>query len=574
MLKYIWEQIKEYRLYYFFMLCAPILASFYKPVVYYAIKLIIDDISQNTTLHYSQLIKPILIYIAIDLSVSIVWRLSEIASYKSEPFVKRNILLSSLDRILSFNYSFFQNVSGGMITSKIRGILDGYSNIWNQLYYGLSFAALGALTIIGSIFLVDIRLGFILVIWSLIYILFNYQFIKKINRLSENQSLAKHEVISKVSDQVTNAQIIKSFSARHVEQKILNESIANDYIPKQITFTKFQVKINIFNDIMSLSIIIIMLCTMFYLRQHGLITIGSFVFIFGMVVQFQDSLWSLMQQIHLLSDQLGDFKSSLSINTASSSEYNGSPISLDKNLNYSITCQNIYFSYNDQQNLFTNLNLHIKPLERIGLVGYTGAGKTSLINLLLKNFTPISGTISLNETDINTLDNDAYRQLITVVPQDISLFHRSIIDNIRYAKLDATDDEVLHVAHVAHAHEFITQLPNGYNTLVGERGIKLSGGQRQRIAFARALLKNSPILILDEATSALDNITESYIRDSSSLLFKNKTVIAIAHRLTTLKHMDRIIVLDKGHIVEEGSHESLLKISNSLYSKIWASQIQ
>lgn len=246
-----------------------------------------------------------------------------------------------------------------------------------------------------------------------------------------------------------------------------------------------------------------------------------------------------------------------------------------------------------KQNLiFSNLSLQISRGEKVGLVGQTGAGKTTLINLLLKNFAITNykywdrasadkvsendegGDIIINKQSIYDVTSDSLRTHIALIPQDIMLFHRSIGENISYAKENATQEEIINASKKAHIHEFISSLEQGYDTLVGERGIKLSGGQRQRIAIARAILKNAPILILDEATSSLDSKTERDIQASLNLLIedKSKTVIAIAHRLSTLKHMDRIIVLNKGMIVEEGTHDELLANTDSLYKRLWALQ--
>jgi ATP-binding cassette subfamily B protein len=180
----------------------------------------------------------------------------------------------------------------------------------------------------------------------------------------------------------------------------------------------------------------------------------------------------------------------------------------------------------------------------------------------------------ISDQNINDVTQDSLRENIAVIPQDTLLFHRTLMENIRYGKLTATDEEVIEASKRAHLHEFIMKLPKQYNSYVGERGIKLSGGQRQRIAIARAILKDAPILVLDEATSSLDSHTEKLIQDSLNFLIedKRKTVIAIAHRLSTLKHMDRIIVLDKGTIIEEGTHNKLIRNENSLYKKLWELQ--
>jgi ATP-binding cassette subfamily B protein len=217
-------------------------------------------------------------------------------------------------------------------------------------------------------------------------------------------------------------------------------------------------------------------------------------------------------------------------------------------------------------------NLQVKPGEKIGIVGFTGAGKTTLINLLLKIFMPEQGKILINGHDIAQINNDMLRKIISVIPQDITMFHRSLMENIRYGRIDASDEEVIAASKQAHADEFISKLPEGYATLVGERGVKISGGQRQRIAIARAILKNSPILILDEATSSLDSVTEQYIQEDIEELLLGKTVFSIAHRLSTLKTMDRLIVIHHGAIIESGSHQELLAKTNSMYAKIWNPQ--
>ena len=207
------------------------------------------------------------------------------------------------------------------------------------------------------------------------------------------------------------------------------------------------------------------------------------------------------------------------------------------------------------------------------MVGKSGAGKSTLINLLLKYFKINEGKILIGEQDIAKINPDSLRENIAVIPQDTLLF-RTILDNIAYGKEQATKDEIIDASKKAHIDEYIQTLDKGYDTYVGERGVKLSGGQRQRIAIARAILKDAPILILDEATSSLDSKTEKLIQESLNLLIedKSKTVIAIAHRLSTLKHMDRIIVMDKGKIIEEGTHDELLKNKNSLYKKLWELQ--
>ena len=226
---------------------------------------------------------------------------------------------------------------------------------------------------------------------------------------------------------------------------------------------------------------------------------------------------------------------------------------------------------NDNDPLFNNLSFKVKQAEKIGLAGPSGGGKTTLTKILLRMSDINSGSIKIDGQDISLLKQKDLRTAITYVPQEPILFHRSLLENIRYGKPSASDNDVFEAAKRAHADEFIQKLPDKYNTLVGERGVKLSGGQRQRVAIARAMLKEAPILVLDEATSALDSQSERLIQDALWKLMEGKTALVVAHRLSTIQKLNRIIVLDDGNIVEEGTHQELID-KNGLYAKLWKHQ--
>ena len=234
--------------------------------------------------------------------------------------------------------------------------------------------------------------------------------------------------------------------------------------------------------------------------------------------------------------------------------------------------RDITFKHKDAKNpIFKDFSLTVKPGERIGLVGTSGSGKTTITKLLLRFADVEKGEILVSDKDIKLVTQGSLREVIAYVPQETALFHRSIAENIAYGKPDASIEEIKRAAKLANADEFIKDMPDGYDTLVGERGVKLSGGQRQRVAIARAILKNAPILVLDEATSALDSESEALIQDALNKLMRNRTSIVVAHRLSTVANLDRIVVLSHGKIVEEGTHKQLLS-QDGPYKKLWSRQ--
>jgi len=233
--------------------------------------------------------------------------------------------------------------------------------------------------------------------------------------------------------------------------------------------------------------------------------------------------------------------------------------------------ENVTFAYPRRRAILDHFDLHIEAGQRVGLVGKSGAGKSTVLALLQRFYETQGGSIKIDGQDIATITQDSLRHAIALVPQDIALFHRTVYENIAYGRPEASREEVYAAAREARCTDFIEAMPDGFDTIVGDRGVKLSGGQRQRIAIARAILKNAPILLLDEATSALDSEVEAAIQASLGTLMAGKTVIAIAHRLSTIAQMDRLIVLDHGHIVEQGTHDELLRLGGH-YAALWRRQ--
>ncbi|HQS84699.1 MAG: hypothetical protein B7Y25_07220 [Alphaproteobacteria bacterium 16-39-46] len=571
---FLWRHIKPYKWYYLAMIAAPLTSGFYPFAYNYAIKLFLDAMALPSPLTYSRIMFPILLFLGAYIFVEFVWRVSNVAEWKSEPFVRRSILLQSYDYVQHHDYRFFQDNFTGTMSSKLKGLLDGYDKFWAEMHHGLFLKAFKSLVNLCVLSFVNLYLGLFIFTWSILYVPIMYKLSLKLNQLSFEETESRHALMGQISDKITNMISLFSFASRKREFNALDHQISHDFIPKEIRVYKYDFKIQIIGDILYLFMYVFLIFYMIHLKMMNVISIGDFAFVFGITMVVALDIWEVTISLQEFARAMGDFRSSLSI-------LNTPQQNLDKKdaktllvKDPLIEFKNVSFSYDSRVSVFKDLTFTINPGEKIGIVGASGAGKSSLINLLLRYFENKDGAILINHQNINDVTQDSLRENIAIIPQDTLLFHRTLRENILYGRPEATDAEVIEASKKAHIHEFITTLPDQYNAYVGERGIKLSGGQRQRIAIARAILKDSPILILDEATSSLDSETEKLIQESLNFLIKDKrkTVIAIAHRLSTLKHMDRIIVLESGKIIEEGTHDILIKNKKSLYKKLWTLQ--
>jgi ATP-binding cassette subfamily B protein len=327
----------------------------------------------------------------------------------------------------------------------------------------------------------------------------------------------------------------------------------------------------------NISFLVLQAINFFFLcqgRKVGQITVGDFALVLTINIAIFDWIWQLAVYFSQFSALFGRIIQALKV-ILEKSDVKDQPNASKIDLAHGTICfKKVDFFYKgDKEATLKNCSVSIKAGQKVGLVGYSGSGKTTFVNLILRLYDVKKGSILIDEQDIRKVTQDSLRSKIGVIPQDLSLFNRALIENIRYGKIIATDEEVFIASKLAQAHEFISKLPLKYHTLVGERGIKLSGGQRQRIAIARVILKNAPILILDEATSQLDSVTEHYIQKNLWKLMRNKTAIVIAHRLSTLLGMDRILLFDNGRIIADGTHAELLK-NSKLYKKIWNAQVE
>ncbi len=573
--QFLWRMIKPYKWHYLLMLQAPFANAIFPLMYNYAIKLLINLFTLNAQITTSDALWPMIIFVGANFYLEISWRIHNFAAWRSIPHITQNIINTVYDYVSNHSYSFFQNNLTGSIISKIKGISEGYVYIHNAFEYQVSKPVLSTIVSGISLLCINSQIFFIVIIFAIIQGYVSILFGKKLNVIETAKEDNWHKIIGYIADNITNIFTIFSYAQKSYESSKINQQYINNYKPLALKWHKVDFIMSCLQAIIYTIFMTILFIWIVHLKNIGQINIGDIAFIMAMAYIFIDNMWFSINAIKDFTIDLARFKSSFTImqiphNMIDKPDVNNLIVTTGR-----IIFQNINFGYDVHNAVFNNLNLTINAGEKIGIVGHSGSGKSTLIALLLKNFKTNSGDITIDNQSIYDVSSDSLRAQIAVIPQDIMLFHRSIRDNIAYAKENATMQEIELAAKYANIHEFIMTLPDKYSTLVGERGIKLSGGQRQRIAIARAILKNAPILILDEATSSLDSQTEYEIQQSIEIMLKqnNATVIAIAHRLSTIKNLDRIVVMNNGQIVENGTFIELMTISNGYFYTMWQNQI-
>ena len=374
-----------------------------------------------------------------------------------------------------------------------------------------------------------------------------------------------------LSDNIINYISVKLFNGYRRESKNF-KNVSNDQAQKTLLTWRLD---NIANIVHHLLIFLVEFAAFYYtilLWQKGLAPIGTFVLVQTYIIGISHHLWGVGRMFRGIYQAMADSKEMVEILETPHRIKDIPGAKILQKAAGKIEFRDVVFGFQGDRVILKNLNLTINAGEQVAIVGSSGAGKTTLTGLLLRLFDSISGKILIDGNNIQEITQESLRQNISLVPQDPTLFHRSILENIRYSRPEASDEEVIAAARMAHCDKFIERMPAGYQTLVGERGVKLSGGERQRVAIARAILKRAPILILDEATSSLDSKSEALIQDALNALMKDQTVIAIAHRLSTIRKMDRVVVIKNGKVAEEGKHSSLIRKKDGIYRKLWRLQ--
>jgi ATP-binding cassette, subfamily B, bacterial len=563
---FMWQVLSPHRIWLWLAIVVVILASAAGTASSYIFKLIIDAVEADqvdNALLYG-LLYPVVVF-----GIQLTYRLSGYAVAHLTVSVSKTATDNLLAQLFDHSHTYFSNRFAGSVTNKVRNVTGALDQIipdfiWSQLDTAVTFIVTFALILPVSGLAAT---AFLFLLSALILI--NSLMAGKKAELSKLNAETGTELQGRSVDIVSNIAAVRQYVRQGFELTSLKQlttrkretGLANWLYTEKMLFLN-SVVIFVFNAIM------------FWLLVRswriGEVTTGDFILVVALMSQVVGTMLFVGRAVNATARAFGELREGLDdiyepYTLTDSDDASRLTVSAG-----SINWSDVSFKY-DNNSVFSNFSLAIPAHQKIGLVGTSGAGKTTFVSLLLRQHELESGVITIDGQNIAKVTQASLRDAVAVVPQEPLLFHRSIFENIAYGKEDATLAEVMAVAKLAHADEFISGLSDGYNTIVGERGIKLSGGQKQRIAIARAMLKNAPILVLDEATSALDSESEHYIQDALRTLMSGKTVIAIAHRLSTLKEMDRIVVLENGRVVEDGNHETLAN-GPGVYARLWAHQ--
>ncbi len=519
----------------------------------------------------SQATKLIVIILALNLLRIVLWRVHNFINNYFQPRVMADLTNTCYQYLQKHSYSFFNNSFVGSLVTKVKRYEKSFEVIADQIYYDLGRSLIDTALVVSVLTWQYYTFGIVVIAWCVVYLMFSFFYSRYKLPYDIKRAAADTQTTAQLADSITNNINIKLFTGYSRE----NDRFT--YVTdRQFSLRKKSWDLGTWGDLWQsfLSIGLEFFGIYWAINQwsQGHLLVGDVILIQAYLFRIFDKLWNTGKNMRSTYEALADANEMTEILNTPHEIKDAPEAKILKVKSGLIEFNNTTFQYHKGVEVLSNFNLTIAPKEKIALIGPSGGGKSTIVKLLLRFLDIDSGTINIDGQNISLVTQDSLRVNISLVPQEPILFHRSLAENIRYAKPEATDVEVLNAAQLANAHEFIESFPDKYNTLVGERGIKLSGGQRQRVAIARAILKNAPILVLDEATSSLDSESEMLIKDALKNLMKNKTVIVIAHRLSTIMQMDRIVVLENGQITEQGKHEELLKAKQGTYQKLWEIQ--
>lgn len=555
------------------ILClAPMAILFETNVIPYGMKLVVDSLTHLNELSHGTNS----LYTGLSLvgggwvAMVCVFRLYGWVEAYSIPKLQAEIRMALIAYVLGHSYSFFLNALSGNLSNKVMDLPRALDSIRNIVVWNMGASSLVLILTFGMMWSIHPIFVLVFGLWSVLHVAFSIWSARLMNVPSRENAEDKSQLTGRLVDTLSNMLTVKLFAQPGAEFNYLSqtqskETHSNHAMMRTLNYVQTLM------DVSVTGMLCIVLYVLIRLLQGNQIGSGDAILLLGMVFGVIHQLWFLGHALAQWFRDLGTARQALAqliVPQVILDLPHAQPIQIHHG---NIEFLNVAFGYGEEK-LFKAFNFSIQSGEKVGLVGFSGSGKTTLVSLILRLFDPQEGQILIDGQDIRFVQQDSLRQQIGVIPQEPPLFHRTLMENIRYGFPNASVEAVMEVARQAKCHEFITVLSDGYATEVGERGVKLSGGQRQRIAIARALLKNAPILILDEATSALDSGTEEAIHDVLLKKMRGRTTLVIAHRLSTLLEMDRVIVLDHGCIVEMGTHAELLEL-NGHYARMWYRQV-
>jgi len=569
--RFIFNHIKRYPIAFFFIFAlygTLALERVYFPYLFgNIIDIMNSGIDKNNWWFFMK--KPVITILIATFGMDIFFRIQELLTEYYTPRFKANIRREAFNYAMGHSNRFFSENHAGSVAGKINNLANNSFQIIAKIYNVLSPIILTILIAAGVIIYMNVVVGIVYSIWVIVHLSVTFLSTKYLKKAWESSAEKNNFVQGKIVDSINNILNIRLFVRQKREidyyQKYENENI-------DFSFKAGLVGIKVRSILSFTSLLGLAFVTYFVIVEwkNDRITSGEVASIFAMFINSILLVWWLSYEIVFFYMEVGQASTLLTEEHEIIDSLDSKDLIVSAE-NSEIEFRNVNFSYNNVP-FFHNMNVKINHGEKVGLVGFSGAGKTTFANLIMREFDIQSGSILINGQDIKNVTQFSLKENISYITQDINMFHRSVKENIAFGNEDINHDNVLTASKYACAHDFIDKLDEGYETIVGERGARLSGGQKQRISIARAFLKDAPIIILDEATSALDSVTEKKIKNAIDLISQNKTTIIIAHRLSTLKEVDRILVFENGAIIEDGSHEELLKKDGGYYKKLWDSQ--
>jgi ATP-binding cassette subfamily B protein len=572
-LSWYWRIARERRWWFiagfFFYGLGVVFANVFPPIVY---KNLVDIIAKGVgSVGSGDVWMWLWVLVGLRIADFVSFRAADVTLVFSQSRTLRDLASFTFDNLQKHSYDFFSNRFSGSLVSQARRYVEAFSTLHDTAIFSVWINAVMFFGMFVSIFLFSPVLAIFFLVSMAVVILVVIPLLKKRWMYDELEAAEDSKVTGRLSDVITNALTVKMFSSSGYESKSFFEHASGQERVRRKSWWAFIVLSTVQNGLLT-SLQILGLFLSVWLWYRGEITPGTVVLMQTYLLSVFHIAWDLTHSFSRILKAFANAREMVEIfelPQGIADPEHPEPCRIREG---SIEFSGVSFTYDGGDEVFRNFSFSVRTGEKVGLVGPSGGGKSTITKLLLRFADPQEGLIRIDGQDIRTIRQDDLRRAIAYVPQDPLLFHRSLRENIGYGNLDAAETDIVEAAKRAHAHEFIAGLEKGYETLVGERGIKLSGGQRQRIAIARAILKNAPILMLDEATSALDSESEHVIQLALGELMEGKTAIVIAHRLSTIRKLDRIIVLGgDGKVAEEGTHDELLG-RDGLYAKLWNRQ--